>query len=107
MPTYFRDADIDLIMADGKAEGLAVDVSINGGSTIPGIVDYVGRDVLQSMNVAGISGVSIAVWVQTSKLTLPLRNRTPLTVEGQNMILRDSNPEGDGALTVLACERAP
>jgi len=92
-------------MTDARACGLAVAVSIAGGDPIPGIVDYVGRDVLQSMNVAGISGTQITVAVQTSKLPVSLRNRTLLTVEQQNMMLRDSQTEGDGALTNLLCER--
>jgi len=108
MPTYFGDNDITTIFQDAKSRGLGVNVSIAGGAPIVGMVDYVGRDVLQSLNIAGISGVTITVTVQTSALpSPPLRNRTTLTVDGQNMILRDSQLDGDGALTHLLCERAP
>jgi hypothetical protein len=100
MPTFFRDSDIPALMLD-----FGVPVVI-GSAHLNGIVDYVGKDVLQSMNIAGISGTTITVTCQTSALPSPLRNQSTLTVDGQSMILRDSVQEGDGAITHLLCERA-
>lgn len=104
MPNYFRDADVAVCFADLLALGAGVPVII-GATSLTGVVDYLGRDVLANLNVGGISGTVITVTVQTSKLPAPLPNRTALTVDGQACHLRDSLQEGDGALTHLICER--
>lgn len=101
---YFRDADVTALFQDAVARGLAVAVVI-GATQLSGIVDWVGRDVLASLNVAGVSATTITVTVQTSALPSPLPNKTALTVAGQAMVLRDRLQEGDGALTHLFCER--
>ena len=100
MPTYFQDSDITLMLND-----IGVPVVI-GTTNLKGLVNYVGRDVLQQLNIIGISATTITVTVQTSALPSSLPNRTALVVEGQNMRLRDSVQEDDGALTHLLCERS-
>jgi hypothetical protein len=99
-PAFYGDEDIPDLLAD-----LGVPVVIEGCKPMNGLRDGAGRDVLASGNVAGISATDIVVTVQTSALPKGLKNRTPLTVEGECMRLRDSLPEGDGAMTHLICER--
>jgi hypothetical protein len=97
---FYADADIPFLMGD-----FGVSVVIDG-VTLLGIVDNVGKDSLVSQSVSGVSGTEITVTVQTSALP-KVPNRTLLVVDGKNMRLRDSNPEGDGALTKLLCEVMP
>jgi hypothetical protein len=99
---FYGDADIPLLMAD-----FGVAVAIAGFSpAIPlvGIVDYEGKDVLVSQGTGGVSGTDITVWIQTSTLPVPLRNKTLITVDGKAMRIRDQNQQGDGALTKILCE---
>ena len=98
---FYGDADIPFLL--GADFGVTVVIA---SVTIPGIVDNVGKDSLVSQSVSGVSGTEITVTVQTSALP-KVPNRTLLTVDGRNMRLRDSNPEGDGALTKLLCEVMP
>lgn len=95
---FFGDSDIPTLLAD-----FGVPVVI-GGKTQLGIVDYVGKDVLLSQGVSGVSGTDIVVSVQTSALP-KVPNRAPLTVDGVAMRLRDQQQTGDGAITHLICER--
>lgn len=101
---FYGDADIPFLL--GTDFGVAVVIASN--PELPGIVDYVGKDVLQSQGVSGISATDIVVSVQTSALPgypVPLRNKTTLlTVDGVACRLRDSVQQGDGALTHLVCE---
>jgi hypothetical protein len=97
---FYGDADIPFLLG----EDFGVAVSIAGGDAIPGIVDYVGKDVLVSQGVNGVSATDIVVTVQTSALPSGLKNKTLLVVDGKNMRLRDSQQQGDGALTHLICE---
>lgn len=99
MSSVFRDQDIAPLFAD-----FGVPVII-GTMRMRGIVDYVPKDQLQTMQIAGVSGTAITVTVQTSKLPSGLRNKAALTVDGDPMILRDSQTEGDGGLTHLLVER--
>jgi hypothetical protein len=97
-PTYFRDADVAALLADiGRPVVIA-------GQTIQGLVDYVGRDALATMNVAGVSGRVITVAVQTSALPSGAKNRAAVTVDGQSFHIRDMQSMGDGAVTHLLCE---
>jgi hypothetical protein len=99
---FYGDADIPFLL--GADFGVAVVIGIR--PAIPGIVDYVGKDVIQSSGVSGVSATDIVVTVQTSALPSPLPNRsTLLTVDGKAMRLRDSQQQGDGAMTHLICER--
>lgn len=99
---FYGDADIPLLLG----EDFGVAVVIGARPAIPGVVDYVGKDVLVSQGVGGVSATDIVVTVQTSALPTPLPNRsTLLTVDGKAMRLRDSQQQGDGALTHLICER--
>lgn len=98
---FYGDADIPFLLG----EDFGVAVSIAGAPVIPGIVDYVGKDVLVSQGVNGVSATDIIVTVQTTALGGALRNKTLLTVDGANLRLRDSQQQGDGALTHLICER--
>jgi hypothetical protein len=99
MPTYYGDADIPALLADfGRPVVLA------GAPNLKlGLIDFVGKDVLQSMNVSGIAGTTVTVSVQTSALPSPLPMRTAITVDGAAMFIRDRLQEGDGALTHLFC----
>lgn len=98
---FYGDADIPFLLG----EDFGVPVLLAGMSDpIPGIVDYVGKDVLVSQGVNGVSGTDIVVTVQTSALGGSPRNKTLLTVDGTAMRLRDSQQQGDGALTHLICE---
>jgi hypothetical protein len=97
---FYGDADIPFLLSEDF--GVAV---VIGATHLPGIVDYMGRDVLQSLGVAGVSGTDIVVSVQTSALPTPLHNRAALTVDGKAMRLRDQQQQGDGAITHLICER--
>jgi hypothetical protein len=105
MTTFMGDADIATMFADLSANGGAVSVVI-GATTVLGVRDMVGRDVLQSLGVTGITGTTITVTCQTTALPA-LTPLMALTVDGANMRLRAFEPEGDGALTHLLCERAP
>lgn len=99
---FYGDADIPLLLAD-----FGVAVAIAGYSpAVPliGIVDYEGKDVLVSQGMGGVSGTDITVWIQTSTLPTPLRNKTLITVDGKSMRIRDQNQYGDGALTKILCE---
>jgi hypothetical protein len=98
---FYGDADIPFLL--GADFGVAVRIA-GMSQDIPGIPDYVGKDVLLSGGVSGISGTDIVISVQTSILPKPLRNRTTLTVDGASMRLRDSLQTGDGAVTHLICE---
>lgn len=98
---FYGDADIPAMLADF---GVAVVIAGSPPTTMLGIVDYVGKDVLLSQGVSGVSGTEITVTVQTSKLPLGLKNKHLLTVDGKSMRIRDQNQEGDGALTKLLCE---
>jgi hypothetical protein len=101
---FYGDADIPLLLA----ADFGVAVRIAGMSVdIPGIPDYVGKDVLLASGISGISATDIVVSVQTSILPKPLRNKTALTVDGASMKLRDSLQTGDGAITHLLCEVVP
>lgn len=98
MPTFFADADIAAMLADiGRP-------IVIGSTTLPGLIDIVGRDVLLSMGIAGISGNATTVSVQTSALPSGARNTSAITVDGVAMHIRDMQPSGDGALTHLLCE---
>lgn len=97
-PTYFEDADVAALLAD---IGRPV---VIGGTTINGIVDYVGRDALATMNIAGVSGKVITVAVQTSALPAGTKNRSAITVDGTSYHIRDMQSIGDGAVTHLLCE---
>lgn len=97
---FYGDADIPFLL--GTDFGVAV--VIGGNPTIPGIKDLVGKDVIQSQGVSGVSATDIIVSVQTSALPAHLKNKTTLTVDGVAMRLRDRLQEGDGALTHLVCE---
>jgi hypothetical protein len=97
---FYGDADIPFLLG----EDFGVAVSINGGDPIPGIKDFVGKDVLVSQGVNGVSATEITVSVQTTALPPNLRNKTLLTVDGVAMRLRDSQAQGDGAITHLLCE---
>jgi len=106
MPTY-ADNDLAAIIADAQATGMAVTIVI-GTTQLSGFVDFEGRDVLLSGGVSGASATDITVAVQTSALPSGgLKNRTPLTVDGAPMRLRDSQLRGDGGLTYLTCEQVP
>jgi hypothetical protein len=102
---FYGDADIPFLL--GNDFGVAVVIGTN--QAIAGITDYVGKDVLASQGVSGISGTDIVVTVQTSILPgypVPMRNKTTLlTVDGVACRLRDSVQQGDGALMHLVCER--
>lgn len=104
--TWNLETDLKAVMADLAAIGAAGVPIVIGATTLLGVVEYVGRDVLATMNVGGISGRVITVTVQTSQLPAGLKNRTALTVDGQPMRLRDSQLEGDGSITRLLCEYA-
>lgn len=95
---FFGDSDIPALLADF---GVPV---VMGATQVLGIVDYVGKDVLVSQGVSGVSGTDIVVAVQTSAWP-KVPNRTALTVDGVAMRLRDQQQVGDGALTHLICER--
>lgn len=95
---FYGDADIPFLL--GTDFGVAVVIN---ATTIPGIVDYVGKDSLVSQGISGVSGTEITVAVQTSALP-KVPNRTPLTVDGKSMRIRDQQPVGDGAITHLLCE---
>ena len=99
-PSYYMDSDIPFLLKE-----TGVWIELPGAPRFKGIVDYVGKEQLQTLQIAGITGTVISALVQTSALPANLKNKTPLNVDGQAMILRDSNPEGDGAVTVLFCER--
>lgn len=98
---FYGDADIPFLLETDF--GVAV-VLAGAPNLKAGIVDYVGKDVLVSQGVSGISATDIVISVQTSALPVPLPNRTPITVDGQAMRIRDSQPYGDGAMTHLLCE---
>jgi hypothetical protein len=99
---FYGDADIPFLL--GADFGVAVVLAGASSNPIPGIVDYVGKDVLVSQGMSGVSATDIVVTVQTSALPPTLPNRTALTVDGKAMRIRDSQPQGDGALTHLICE---
>jgi hypothetical protein len=99
---FYGDADIPFLL--GADFGVAVVLAGAAENPIPGIVDYVGKDVLVSQGISGVSGTDIIVTVQTSKLPASLPNRTAVTVDGKAMRIRDSQQQGDGALTHLICE---
>lgn len=99
MPTFFADADIAAMLADiGRP-------IVIGSTTLPGLIDIVGRDVLLSMGIAGVSANATTVSVQTSALPSGARNKDPITVDGAAMHIRDMQASGDGALTHLLCEK--
>jgi hypothetical protein len=102
---FYGDADIPFLL--GTDFGVAV--VIGAGDPLPGIVDYIGKDVLQSQGVSGISATDIVVSMQTSALPgypVPLRNKsTLLTVDDVPCRVRDSVQQGDGGLTHVICER--
>lgn len=75
-----------------------------GGNTIQGLVDYVGRDALATMGIAGVSGNVITVAVQTSALPAGTKNRSAVTVDGTSYHIRDMQSMGDGAVTHMLCE---
>lgn len=105
MTTFWFDSDIAAMFADLLASGGAVPVVIGANPAIPGVRDMVGRDVLESLGVTGVSATTITVTCQSTSLP-SLAAKMALTVDGQNMRLRNFQPEGDGALTHLLCERA-
>jgi len=102
MPNFYQDADIPFLLCE-----TGVWIEIPGAPRMKGIVDYASKEYLQTLQIAGIRGTAITAVVQTSALPSPLANKTPLIVDGQPMILRDAQQEGDGAITVLLCERPP
>lgn len=104
MPTFMGNSDIEAMFLDLASIGGSVPVVI-GSTTILGVRDMVGRDVLETLGVTGVSGTTITVTCQTTMLPT-LTPRMALTVDGENMRLRNFQPEGDGALTHLLCERA-
>ncbi|MBS0364907.1 MAG: hypothetical protein JSR67_03675 [Proteobacteria bacterium] len=99
MTSIFQDSDIPGMIA---AFGVPV---VIGQTTLSGMRDEAGRDVLNPLTVAGVSATAIVVWVQTSALPPNLPNAFPCTVDGENFVIRDRLPYGDGALTHLLCER--
>ncbi len=98
MPAYFGDADLAPLLAD-----MGRPVQING-KTVQGIVDYVGKDALAVMGIAGISGRVITVAAQTSALPSGTRNKSAVMVDGVAYHVRDMQQQGDGAMTHLLCE---
>jgi hypothetical protein len=97
MPSIYGDSDIPALLAD-----MGVAVVLAGAPNLKlGLVNYVGRDVLQSMNVTGIAGTTIMVSVQSSVLPSPLAMRTPISVDGASWYIRDKLLAGDGGLTHL------
>jgi hypothetical protein len=97
VPTFFRDSDIPTLLADF---GRPV---VIGSTNLVGIVDYVGRDVLPSMNISGISAEVITVAVQTSALPTGAVNNAAITVDGASFKIRDMQSVGDGAVTHILC----
>ena len=93
---FYADADIPFMMGD-----FGVSVVCSGVTTL-GIVDIVGKDFIASQSVSGVSGKEITVTVQTSAFP-DVPNRTPITIDGRAMFIRDQNQEGDGALTKILC----
>lgn len=99
MPTFFGDDDIAAIMADEEGFGVPV---VFGAYQGRGIVDYVGKDVLQSMGISGVSATAITVDVQTSAFP-GLTIKSVITVDGVQYSVRDRQQVGDGAETHLLC----
>jgi hypothetical protein len=100
---------------------IAADLAaINAHSGVPceiGTTDFdaareiIGKDILQSLGISGVRGTIIKLHANTTDLPgggiTPIRNQTPITVNGQPFLVRDSYLEGDGSLTVLFCEQVP
>jgi hypothetical protein len=98
VPTYLEDADIATMLADiGRP-------IIIGTMTLNGLIDIVGRDALFAMGVAGVSGETITVVVQTSAIPAGTKNKGAITVDGRAMHIRDMQASGDGATTHILCE---
>jgi hypothetical protein len=95
------DCDIPFLL---KETGKWIEIA--GSPRFKGIIDIVGKDQLQTLQISGVSGTVKSVFCQTTALPAGLKNRTALIVDGDPMMLRDSQPEGDGAITVLYCSDA-
>lgn len=79
-----------------------------GSINFDAVPEYVGKDILASMGIGGVRGTVIKLNVLTTALpTGPIRNQTPITVNGAAYLVRFSDLEGDGTMTLIYCEAAP
>jgi hypothetical protein len=93
----YGDADLPYLL--GEDFGVVV---VCAGVTTVGIKDQVGKDSLLSSGISGVSGTEISITVQTSVWPV-VPNRTPLTVDGAAMFIRDQQLEGDGGTMKILC----
>lgn len=95
-PTYFGDADVQLML---DTFGVPVVVGV---VTARGVVDLVDEEMLRSTFPA-LQGKTCVVRVRTNTFAGLLLPKAAITVEGIAYKIHAALQEGDGALTVVTC----
>jgi len=104
MTTSLLAGDLELIQNTATELEPFISIVI-GSTTIQGVVETTGKDVLGNQGIGGFSGRQIIAIVRTADIPRPPpANGTLITVDGEAMKIRDYYPVDRGELTHIFCE---
>lgn len=93
----------DLAALTGGESGIPCQI---GATTFNAVPLVIGKEFLASLGIAGVRGTVLQLHVLASALPdWPLRAQTPITVNGQPMMVRTASLEGDETLAVIIVEQ--